>query len=136
MKIIHRPLGIVIATGVATTFLFGCGSSSPSGSTNTDAPSAYGIYGKTEDSTAAPSNSTSQINIEGSAFSVAGDVKSTDVVSVTNSDSFRHTVTSDDGVFDVTVDGGATVSLPTSNAGTYAFHCKIHTLMQGTLTVV
>jgi plastocyanin len=87
------------------------------------------------DSTVAPTIATSQITIEGSAFSVAGDVKSSDVVSVTNNDGFTHTVTSDDGLFDVTVEGGATVSLPSLNPGTYAFHCKIHTSMHGTLTV-
>jgi len=125
----------MIATSVATALLFGCGSSSSSGSTNTDAASGYGIYGKTQDTTATPSSTGSQITIEGAAFTVTGDVKSTDVVSVTNNDSFKHTVTSDDGVFDVTVEGGATVSLPSLSPGVYAFHCKIHSTMHGTLTV-
>ena len=73
--------------------------------------------------------------IAGSAFTVSGDVKSADAVSVANHDSFKHTVTSDEGVFDVTVEGGATESLPSLNPGVYAFHCKIHTSMLGTLTV-
>lgn len=125
----------MIATSVAAALLFGCGSSSSSGSENTDAATGIGGYGKTQDTTATPSNTGSQITIEGTAFSVVGDVKSTDVVSVTNNDSFKHTVTSDDGVFDVTVEGGTTVSLPTLAPGVYAFHCKIHSTMHGTLTV-
>jgi plastocyanin len=125
----------MIATSFATALLFGCGSSSSSGSTNTDAASGIGGYGKTQDTTATPSSTGSQITIEGAAFTVTGDVKSTDVVSVTNNDSFKHTVTSDDGVFDVTVEGGATVNLPSLSPGVYAFHCKIHSTMHGTLTV-
>ena len=48
-----------------------------------------------------------------------------------------HTVTWDDGTsFDVSVDGGktATITAP-SKAGTYKFHCTIHSNMHATLTV-
>ncbi len=136
MTIRHRFTKATIATGVATALMFGCGSSSSSESANTDVSSGIGGYGKTEDTTNAASPTTSQIVIESSAFTVAGDVKSTDALSATNRDGFAHTVTSDDGVFDITVGGGATMSLPTLNPGTYAFHCKIHTSMRGTLTVL
>ncbi len=122
----------MIGTGVATVLLLGCGSSSSSSSESTD---AFGVYGKTEDSTAEMPDSTSPIMIAGSAFTVSGDVQSSDVITVANHDSFKHTVTSDDGVFDVAVEGGATESLPSLNPGVYAFHCKIHTSMVGALTV-
>ncbi|MFA5775580.1 MAG: cupredoxin domain-containing protein [Ilumatobacteraceae bacterium] len=135
MKIFQRRLNVVLVSVATSAFLFGCGSSSSSDSTDTQAPSAYGIYGKTEDSTVAPSSAGSQITISGAVFAVTGDVKSADLASVTNNDSFKHTVTSDDGVFDVTVEGGATKSLPSLSPGTYAFHCKIHSTMRGTLTV-
>ncbi len=78
---------------------------------------------------------TSQIIIEGSSFFVAGKVKSADSVGVTNRDGFTHTVTSNDGDFNITVAAGATESLPSLRTGTYAFHCAIHTSMRGTLTV-
>lgn len=136
MKIFHRITGITIAFGAAITLLIGCSSSSSSESVNTDATSGYGIYGKTEDTTAGPTNTASQIEIEGSSFSVAGYVTSTEVLTVTNHDGFTHTVTADDGAFDVSVTGGATVSLPPLNPGTYPFHCRIHTSMRGTITVV
>ncbi|MEO8363932.1 MAG: cupredoxin domain-containing protein [Ilumatobacteraceae bacterium] len=77
----------------------------------------------------------SQISIKNLTFTVAGNVKSTDVLSVTNRDGFTHTVTSDSGAFDVTVEGGTKEKLPTLSPGTYAFHCNIHTSMHGTLVV-
>jgi len=135
MKKLSGIARIALPMVVATAFLYGCGSSSSSSSESTDSPSAFGVYGKTEDTTAEMPDSTSQIMIAGSAFTVSGDVKSTDVVSVANHDSFKHTVTSDEGVFDVNVEGGATESLPSLSPGVYAFYCKIHTSMLGTLTV-
>lgn len=93
-----------------------CSSSSTSDSANTEA--------------------ISSIVIEGSAYSVAGDVKSTDTLSATNRDGFTHTVTSDSGAFDVTIEGGATETLPALTPGTYEFHCEIHTSMRGTITVI
>ena len=134
MKFIKRNISVLLASAVAAAFLSSCGSSSSSSSADTQAPSAYGIYGKTEDSTVV-SVTGSQITISGAVFSVTGDVKSADTVSVTNNDSFKHTVTSDDGVFDVTVEGGTTVNLPTLSPGTYAFHCNIHSSMHGTIVV-
>ena len=119
MKKLPRIARITILTVAAAAFLFGCGSSSSSSS----------------ESTAEMPDTTSPIMIAGSAFTVSGDVKSADVVSVANHDSFKHTVTSDNGVFDVTVEGGATESLPSLSPGVYTFHCKIHTSMLGTLTV-
>ena len=58
-------------------------------------------------------------------------------VNIKNNDPFTHTVTSDDGSsFNVSVDGNktATITAPTK-AGTYKFHCNIHSFMHGTLTV-
>ena len=58
-------------------------------------------------------------------------------VTITNKDQVTHTVTSDDGTsFNVTVPGGktATITAPTK-AGTYKFHCNIHSPMHGTLVV-
>jgi plastocyanin len=57
-------------------------------------------------------------------------------VSVHNDDGTTHTVTADDGGFDVQVGGGddATFTAP-AEPGTYSFHCSIHTTMKGTLTV-
>jgi plastocyanin len=59
-------------------------------------------------------------------------------VTVTNMDTAEHTVTADDGSsFDVEVkeNGGKATFKAPSQPGTYAFHCKYHPNMHGTLTV-
>jgi plastocyanin len=58
-------------------------------------------------------------------------------ISIKNDDSAEHSVTSDTaGKFDVEVDGKEqkTLTAPTE-PGDYAFHCKYHSSMHGTLTV-
>jgi plastocyanin len=77
------------------------------------------------------------ITMQNTSFKVTGPVKAGATVNIKNNDSFQHTVTSDDGTsFDVTVDGGktATITAP-SKAGSYKFHCNIHSNMHATLTV-
>ena len=76
-----------------------------------------------------------QISISNFKFLVSSNVKSTSSIKVSNQDSFVHSVTADNGAFDVTVSGGATASLPALSPGTYAFHCRIHTSMRDTLVV-
>jgi len=75
--------------------------------------------------------------VKNTAFSVAGSVKAGATVNIKNDDGFTHTVTSDDGTsFNVSVDGdkSATITAP-SKAGSYKFHCNIHSNMHATLTV-
>jgi plastocyanin len=57
-------------------------------------------------------------------------------IPVTNEDSAAHTFTSDDGGFDVEVDGGASgEATAPDEPGTYDFVCRFHPDMTGTLTV-
>ena len=57
-------------------------------------------------------------------------------VTWTNQDGNGHTVTADNGSFDSgTVSGGATFSQVFDTVGTFAYHCKIHSSMHGTITV-
>lgn len=54
----------------------------------------------------------------------------------TNNDSVAHTVTSDTGAFDSGVlEPGDTYALDFDTAGTYSYHCSIHSTMTGTITV-
>jgi plastocyanin len=75
------------------------------------------------------------VTIQGFAFD-AQPVTAGASFKVENKDSTDHTFTADDGSFDVDVPAGETVTVTApSAAGTYAFHCKIHSSMKGDLTV-
>ena len=76
----------------------------------------------------------SGLTISGSQFSAASVTAGTEFT-ITNSDGTAHTVTDDGGSFDVSVPAGGTATLTIPTAGTYTIHCKIHTLMHGTITV-
>lgn len=59
-----------------------------------------------------------------------------DTVTWANSDAQNHTATADDGSFDTgTVSSGSPKSVTFSTAGTFAYHCKIHPSMTGTVVV-
>ena len=54
----------------------------------------------------------------------------------TNGDSAGHTATLDDGsCFTPTIASGKSDGLTFTAAGTYPFHCSIHSTMKGTITV-
>lgn len=78
------------------------------------------------------------VNIAGFAFAPASTtVKVGDTVTWTNSDAVGHTATADDGSFDTgTIGAGSTSNGVTFNtAGTFAYHCTIHSAMHGTVVV-
>jgi plastocyanin len=63
-------------------------------------------------------------------------------VTWTNNGPTGHTVTANDGSFDsdtagnnTPIDAGKTFSHTFATAGTFAYHCKIHSSMTGTVTV-
>ncbi|WP_081737841.1 cupredoxin domain-containing protein [Arthrobacter sp. H41] len=89
-------------------------------------------------SQAVPAMTTSQmtISIDDFVYSGPGTVNPGGEITVTNNDTEVHTVTADDGSFDITIPGGtsATFTAP-SGAGSYGFFCKFHGNMVGTLTV-
>jgi len=57
-------------------------------------------------------------------------------VTWTNKDSTAHTATADDGSFDCgIISAGQSFTFTFSTAGTFAYHCKIHSNMVGKITV-
>jgi plastocyanin len=93
-------------------------------------------------SSAAPSAEAS--NAGGNAVSIAAfsfqpaaiTVAVGTTVTWTNNDSAGHTVAADDGSFKSdTLAAGATFSQTFAAAGTFAYHCSIHSSMTGTVTV-
>jgi len=80
---------------------------------------------------------TNEVWIQGSAFSPDKiTVTAGTTITWTNKDGAIHTVTSDTGLFDsenIAVNGTFTHKF--STAGTFLYHCKVHTTMKGTIVV-
>ena len=112
---VQRRLIVLIALSALTLGLAACGSSSKGSS---------------------PSSGSAQITIDSSFTFHVTPVKAGSTVTVRNDASVTHTVTADGaGGFNVTVDAGKTATFTAPAAGTYPFHCNIHSSMHGTLTV-
>jgi plastocyanin len=80
---------------------------------------------------------TSPVTIQGSAFSPATiTVRAGDAVTWTNRDGFSHTATSDSAAWDTgIINTGASKTITFASAGTFAYHCSIHTFMKGSIIV-
>jgi len=80
---------------------------------------------------------TSAVNIQNSAFAPSTTtIKVGDTVTWTNRDAISHTSTSDTAMWDTGVlTTGASRSFTFMSAGTFAYHCSIHTFMHGTIVV-
>ncbi|MHB8606024.1 MAG: CARDB domain-containing protein [Thermoplasmatota archaeon] len=81
---------------------------------------------------------TSNVHISGFAFNPSSvTVAIGDSVKWDNQDMVTHTVTADDLSFDSgNLATGATFTQTFTTFGTFAYHCKIHTTMKGTVIVV
>ncbi|MEW1808475.1 cupredoxin domain-containing protein [Pseudarthrobacter sp. NPDC080039] len=76
------------------------------------------------------------IHIKSFAYTGADRVPAGSTVTVMNMDNEAHTVTADDGSFDVIVKAGTSTTFTApAKAGTYAYHCTYHSNMHGTLSV-
>jgi plastocyanin len=81
------------------------------------------------------STSSGAITVKDFKFTTSP-VKAGATVTVQNNDDVEHTVTADDGSFNVSIQPGKTATFTApSSAGDYKFHCTIHSQMHGTLTV-
>lgn len=80
---------------------------------------------------------TSTINIYNMAFPASTTVKKGTTVKWYNQDGYAHTVTSDDGTSfsSGNLAASATFSYTANTAGTFPYHCNIHSGMKGTLIV-
>jgi plastocyanin len=118
--------------------LAACGSSSttpapttaPAASTPASAPSP-------EASTGGGGGAGNAVTIQNFSFGPATlDVAVGTTVTWTNKDSTNHTVTANDGSFDSkAISPGATFTQTFATAGTFAYHCSIHSTMTATITV-
>ena len=85
----------------------------------------------------APTGGSTAVDIKNLAFNPANiTVPSGGKVTWTNSDTTAHTVTFDDGSADSgTLDPSSTFDHAFATAGTFPYHCNIHSFMHGTVTV-
>ncbi|MCB5275321.1 hypothetical protein BJG92_02869 [Arthrobacter sp. SO5] len=142
-------LAAAFLAGAVALGVTGCGSGAGSSSTGpaTSPPSSASASVSPATSTppASPSVTTSApagtpaattIHIQSFAYSAVDSVPAGATLTVMNMDTEAHTVTADDGSFDVIVKGGESVTFTApAKPGTYTFHCTYHSNMQGTLTV-
>ncbi len=91
----------------------------------------------TKSSPNAPSSSSNEVVIQNYAFNPSSiTVHVNDTVKWINKDQVTHTVTSDNGLFDSgSIQTNGTYSQIFRSAGTFAYHCSIHTYMKGTVVV-
>ena len=122
MTLRHVLAGLTVS---ATLLLGACGDDDDNGDDGggTEAPSDTG---------GEPSGDAAVV-IAGFAFTTSP--ASAGTITVQNDDTTAHTVTADDGSFDVRVEAGESGTIDVSEPGTYAFHCTIHPNMTGSLEV-
>jgi plastocyanin len=93
--------------------------------------------GSTTEATTPSGTGGQAINIESFLFNPDSlTIKVGETVTWTNNDSVSHTITEDKGVFDSgSINSGATFSFTFKTAGTFSYHCTIHSSMTGKIIV-
>jgi plastocyanin len=126
MKTYMKRLSAILLVLATVTLFVACGKGGSSSYT-TGGGGGYGGGGGTG----------SDVSIKNFAFTSNNiSVTKGTTVKWTNNDGVTHTVTADDGSFDSgSLTNGASFSHTFSTAGTYTYHCSIHTTMTGTVTV-
>ena len=91
--------------------------------------------------TTVPASTAGSAAAGGATMSIKGfkfsDVKASagQEITVTNEDTAPHTVTADDGSFNVKVAAGASATFTVAAPGTYAIHCTVHPSMKSSITI-
>jgi len=136
----------VLLAVVAIVLASGCvqqGSTSPGAGGIVASPPAgsYGQapgQGQTSGGNQQPAANNYNVEISGLSFNPQElSVKKGDAVTWTSMDSVPHTITSDSGVElnSGLLAKGVSYSHTFTQEGTFAYHCRIHTSMKGTITV-
>ncbi len=106
----------------------------------TDAPATTGGGATTQPTGTDPTDTEGggdeqTLTISGFAFPENLTVAAGSPISVVNEDDADHTVTAEDGTFDMDIAGGETAELVIDEPGTYKYVCNIHPQMEGTIVV-
>jgi plastocyanin len=120
---------LLLALGLAA-----CGGDDDSSSSNATTAATNSATTSSAASSGSNTSAGVAVTIDNFKFSTKA-VQAGESFQVENKDDTEHTFTSDDGKFDVNVPAGKTVTVDALTAGTYKFHCSIHSFMHGTLEV-
>jgi plastocyanin len=126
-----RVLRFSIMVGAVLAFAAACG-----GSTATTGPAAGTPAAPASVAAGCTGSAGTAVGIATNAFNPTSvTVAVGGVVTWANADPTTHTVTFDTGPDCGRLAQGATVSRTFDAAGTFAYHCSIHTFMKGTVVV-
>lgn len=135
--------GLFVVLTIVSLALSACGATAapataaPSAATSAPVVVPPTSVPATDIPTSAPAAAGAKVTIAGFAFSPSTlEVKVGATVTWTNNDNMTHTVVADDGSFKSdALDQGASFSFTFDKAGSYAYHCGIHSSMKATITV-
>ncbi|MEP7360874.1 MAG: cupredoxin domain-containing protein [Chloroflexota bacterium] len=124
-------LGVTFGAIIALALVTGCGGGNP-----TNPPAGASATPASASIVCGASGSGTAVAIADFAFNPASaNTTANGFVTWNNSDGATHTVTFDNGPDCGNVPGGGTTTAQFSVAGSYAYHCKIHSTMHGTIVV-
>jgi len=133
-------IGLIIIVLLFGIILVGCaqqGNPANTGTTGQTQTNSSASNGNPQEQTTGAKTYT--IDISGFAFSSSSlNINKGDTVIWTNKDSVPHTVTSDAGaeLSSDKLSNGQTYSHTFNSAGTFAYHCSVHTSMKAEVVVI
>ncbi|MCU1485848.1 MAG: blue (type 1) copper domain protein [Actinomycetia bacterium] len=137
-----RLVAVLAAMLLLVVGLTACGSDSKddgakASSAGSTAGGEAGEYGGSSGSSDSGAASGTAVSIKDFAFSPSTlKVKAGDEVTISNDDGTEHTFTLDDKSFDSGhIGAGKSVTHTFDSAGSYSYHCEIHSTMKGTVEV-
>lgn len=129
MRPVHR-----LATLAIAIILAACSGSGGSTTPTTGPGSTTAASAPCADSTG---TTVVQAGVANNTWSQPVNAKVGDVITWSNDDGVPHRVALDDGSCQMSgnIAGGGSRSLVFTKAGTYPFHCSVHSSMKGTITI-
>jgi plastocyanin len=136
MRTLRTPALLVVVLFTLGLGLASCGGSSSSSTSSSTTGGAATTTGGAATTAAGAAASGGAVAIHNFAFQpMTLSAKVGDSITVTNQDNTSHSLTANDGSFDTGVFSSGSKTVKLTKAGTFTFHCQIHSFMTGTITV-